>query len=193
MVSIKTTSAADQGMLEGLVRSEPAAVQRVYDHVLPSIIYYVRQNGGSEADARDVFQDALVALFRRAREAEFALTCTLKSYLRVMCRNLWLKRLRKTGNGPAAMPEGLESVDLDPRMDERLERSEREALLWRHFDTLGDSCREILKRFFAGEAMRHIAEQLSTSEGYVKKRKHVCKERLVAAVRADARYAELSA
>ena len=180
-------------MLEGLVRSEPAAVRQVYDHVLPSIIYYVRDNGGTEADARDVFQDALLALYRRVRDGDFTLTCTLKSYLRVVCRNLWLKRLRKTGREASGLPEVLETVDVDPRMDERLENSEREALLWRHFDALEKGCRDILKRFFAGESMLHIAEQLDTSEGYIKKRKHVCKERLVAAVRADARFTELQA
>ena len=191
MVSITATTPAERALLEGLARSEPASVRAIYDLVLPSVMYDVRQNSGTEADARDIFQDAMMALYRRLTEDELVLTVTLKTYLRAIGRNLWLKRLRRAGREDGVLPKGTQEVDLDPRMDERLERAEREALLWRHFDALGEGCREVLRRFFAGESMRHIAAQLDTSEGYVKKRKHVCKERLVAAVRADARYAEL--
>lgn len=189
--TITTTTAADTALLEGLRRSDSRAIRTIYDHVLPSVILYCKRNSGSEADARDVFQEALMALFQRLRDADFALTCTLRSYLRVVCRNLWLKRLHKVARMEGVLPEGLEETDLDPLMDARLEASERAQLFWRYFDTLEEGCRRILTRFFAGESMREIAQDLATSEGYVKKRKHTCKERLVAAVRADARYNEL--
>ncbi|MFK8056176.1 MAG: RNA polymerase sigma factor [Saprospiraceae bacterium] len=192
MYSIITSEPDDRLLLEGLFRSEAKPIQTIYDAVLPSIIYYIRQNGGSETDARDLFQDALMALYNRLREGDFELTCKLKSYLRVVCRNLWLKRLRKTDRESGVLPEGWEAVDLDARMDERLEESEREGILWKHLDALGEGCQQILRWFFTGTSMREIASRLDTSEGYIKKRKHTCKERLVTAIKQDARYQELS-
>lgn len=189
---ITTSEPDDRVLLEGLLRSEAKPIESIYDAVLPSIIYYVRQNGGSETDARDLFQEALIALYKRLQQGDFELTCKLQSYLRVVCRNLWLKRLRKTDRESGVLPEGWEAVDLDARMDERLEASEREGILWKHLDALGEGCQQILRWFFSGTSMREIAERLDTSEGYVKKRKHTCKERLVTAIKQDARYEELS-
>ena len=180
-------------MLRGLIASDATAIRALYDAVLPSIITYTRNNNGSEADARDVFQDALMALYKRLGDGPFTLTCTLKSYLRVVCRNLWLKRLRKGERVSGVLPEGQSPVDIDSLMDARMEASEREALLWRHFDKLTDGCRDILRQFFAGTPMLEIAERAGSSVGYVKKRKHQCKEKLVAAVRADVRFAEMKA
>ena len=104
MVAITATSPTDRALLEGLARSEPASVRAIYDLALPSVIYYVKQNSGTEADARDVFQDAMMALYRRVGEGELVLTVTLKTYLRVICRNLWLKRLRRGGRVEGVWP-----------------------------------------------------------------------------------------
>lgn len=191
MHSIITSEPDDRVLLEGLLRSEAKPIESIYDAVLPSIIYYVRQNGGSETDARDLFQEALLALYKRLQQGDFKLTCKLQSYLRVVCRNLWLKRLRKTDREAGVLPEGWEPVDLDERMDERLEMSEREGILWKHLESLGEGCQKILRLFFTGIPMREIASQLDTSEGYIKKRKHTCKERLVTAIKTDSSYLEL--
>jgi len=193
MYPITTISPRDRQLLEGLAASNTVAIREIYDEVLPSIQYYVRQNGGDDDAARDVFQDALMALYRRLGSDALTLTCSLKSYLRVMCRNLWLKRLRRDTREAGVLPEGQEVADLDDSMQQRMEGAEREGLLWRHFETLEAGCQSILKRFFAGESLRNIAQQMDTSEGYIKKRKHICKERLVASVRADARFLELVA
>lgn len=191
MRSIITSHPDDLVLLEGLLRSEAKPIESIYNAVLPSIIYYVRQNGGTETDARDLFQDALMALYKRLQQGDFELTCKLQSYLRVVCRNLWLKRLRNSDRESGVLPEGWEAVDLDHRMDERLEMSERESILWKHMKALGEGCQQILRLFFEGTSMREIAAKLDTSEGYIKKRKHTCKERLVAAIKQDSSYVEL--
>ena len=104
MVAITATSPTDRALLEGLARSEPVSVRAIYDLALPSVIYYVKQNSGTEADARDIFQDAMMALYHRVGEGELVLTVTLKTYLRVICRNLWLKRLRRGGRVEGVWP-----------------------------------------------------------------------------------------
>ena len=92
---ITTRHAKDSELLVGLQRSDPASVRAIYDLALPAVINYICENSGNEADARDVFQEALIALFTRLGQADFNLTCTLKSCLRIMCRHLWLTRLRR--------------------------------------------------------------------------------------------------
>ena len=106
-----------------------------------------------------------------------------------MCRNLHRKRLRDRGR-EAALPELHECVDLDPLMQERLERSEREQLFWAHFERLEAGCQAILRAFFAGDALRVIAERRGSTENYIKKRKSICQQNLTNSIRADPRFTE---
>ena len=121
MIQAKKTS--DQQLLEGILKADPTRIKQVYDLALPSVIQWVRENNGTEADARDIYQEALIALFRKLEEGHFELTCTLKSFLRIMCRNLWLARIRNNKKFEASELESVEKVDLDSNLIERLETS----------------------------------------------------------------------
>ncbi|MEM6698221.1 MAG: sigma-70 family RNA polymerase sigma factor [Bacteroidota bacterium] len=188
---IKAQNPADQKLLEGILAADNQSVRMIYDLILPAVILWVKENNGTESDARDIFQEAIIALFRRVETGNFTLTCTLKSYVRVMCRNLWLTRIRDNKKFSEKPPEDLERIDLDKNMVERLERSEREQVFFKHFDALGENCQKILKWFFEKIPLKKIAEKLDTSESYIKKRKFICKEKLVKAIQADTKFEEL--
>ncbi len=189
---IKANKTEDQNLLEGIRNADPQQIKMVYDQALPSVIAWVLENNGSVADARDIFQEALIALFRKLEQGDFTLTCTLKSYLRILCRNLWLTRLRDRKKMIATPLNAIEEVHLDQEMEKRLEESEREQLFFAHFDLLGDKCREILQWFFDRVPLSQIAERLNTSEAYIKKKKFLCKEKLVKSIQNDPSFKELS-
>ncbi|MFK8102279.1 MAG: RNA polymerase sigma factor [Saprospiraceae bacterium] len=188
---ISTISSLDQRLLEGLAKADNASIQQVYDLALPSIILWVKENKGSEADARDIFQDALMALFRQLETRELKLTCTLKSYLRIMCRNLWFSRLRKTQRIQLSPMEEEAGIVLDQDIIAKLEQTEKEKLFFKHFDLLDDNCKKILRAFFDKVPLKAIAVQLETSENYIKKRKFLCKEKLVRTIQADHLFKEM--
>ena len=191
MTMIKAANSDDQQLLEGILHSRSPAIEAVYALALPAVIQWVKENNGSEVDARDIFQEALIALFRKLESGDFTLTCTLKSFIRIMCRNLWLSRLRNK-NRQCSPLEEVELVDLDIDIESRLEQSEKEQLFFKHFDLLGEKCRKILQYFFDKMPLKQIAEKLDTSENYIKKRKFVCKEKLIKAIQTDPNFAELS-
>ena len=116
----------------------------------------------------------------------------MKSYLRIVCRNLWLTRLRNRKKiAPTPLNE-IEPVHLDESMEARIVRSEKEQLFFQYFDQLDENCRKILQWFFDKVPMTQIAERLQTSESYIKKRKFLCKEKLVKAIQSDPSFGELS-
>ena len=191
MPVLKSTNDIDSQLLKGVLKADNRSIQQLYDLALPSVISWVEENSGTEADARDIFQEALIGLFRKLENGDFTLTCTLKSFLRIMCRNLWLTKLRDGKKYKASPLEGVEEVSLDKDVVERLEHSERHRLFFKHFDNLGESCRKILSLFFDKIPLTEIAQQLDTSENYIKKRKFQCKEQLVKAVQGDPVFLEL--
>jgi RNA polymerase sigma factor, sigma-70 family len=188
---IEAQSVHDEKMLRGLLNSDRQAIMEVYDLALPAVIHWVKENSGTEADARDIFQEAILALFQKLEKGEVRLTCTLKSFLRIICRNLWLARLRNRRKVQVTPLEQIENVELDNDLMQSIAQSERAQLFFHHFDALGDNCRKILQWFFDKVPMKTIAERLDSSESYIKKRKFICKEKLVKAIKADAKFDEL--
>lgn len=191
MRKISTTNENDTKLLEGIVAADSKVIVQVYDLALPAVIMWVRENSGTEADARDIFQEAMIALFQKLQKADFDLTCTLRSFLQIMCRNLWLTRLRnrkKTELKPMAVEE---DVVLEEDILQLLETSERNQLFFKHFDQLEEKCKQILSWFFDKVPMAEIAKRLNTSLGYIKKRKFVCKSYLIKAVQNDPIFDEL--
>ena len=188
---IKSQNTADQKLLEGILNADNQRIRQIYDYVLPSVIQWIKENNGTESDARDVFQEAIIALFRKVEEGNFTLSCTLKSFIRVMCRNLWLTRIRNNKKFTGTPLEEIEKVSLEKDMIERIEQSEKEQVFFKHFDSLDENCRKILKWFFEKTPLKKIAEKLNTSESYIKKRKFLCKEKLVKAIQSDSKFNEL--
>jgi RNA polymerase sigma factor (sigma-70 family) len=188
---LETVNAEDRALLTGLSQADRAATERFYAQYLPGIITFVTRHGGTEADARDIFQDAALLLFRKLRSEDLRLTASLRTYLLAVCRNMWRTRQRDRREVRLAPGEGEQSPDLDADTLAGIERLDRERLYRRHFARLGEQCREILQRFFRKEKMREIAGTLGLSEAYVKKRKFECKRRLIEAIEADPAYAEL--
>lgn len=191
MVKIEAVNQEDQELLEKLARSDRAAILAIYDLALPSVIHWVRENSGTEQDARDLFQEAMVVVFKRLREPSFELTCRLKSFLRIICRNLWLTRLRDQKKFVATELEDCEPYLLEEDTVAKMEQSEEERLYFQHFQKLSEQCQKIMKWFFAKTSLADIAKRLDTTEQYIKKRKFLCKEKLVKSIQADPIYLEL--
>src|SRR5689334_17553065 len=91
------------------------AVNKLYD-VLSTVKNYIRSNNGTTDDAEDIFQDALVVLYKNVQSNSFALTVPLKTYLLAIVKNLWWQELRRRNkipvtSGQADIPDVIFSED----------------------------------------------------------------------------------
>ena len=153
---------------------EHAALTKLYAHLL-KVERMVRNNSGTHADAKDLFQDALIILHRNVRKPEFALTCGLGTYLYAICRNNWQSELRRRGR----FTQELETVpDAPMDLDTLLADEGRNGLAERALSSLGATCLDLLKRFYLlKEPLVAIAKSLGLAgEGAAKTRKYKCLE-----------------
>ncbi|MEL6986989.1 MAG: sigma-70 family RNA polymerase sigma factor [Bacteroidota bacterium] len=188
---IETKSKEDKKLLIGLQEGDSAVILKIYDLALPLVINWVQKNNGSEDDARDIFQEALLAVYKKVASNNLTLTCTLQSYLRIICKNLWLARLKRKDmqlNDP--LDEKLQILE-NEHFEFDIENNEKTRLYVKHFFKLGDQCQEILSLYFKKTPLKVIAEKLDTTENYIKKRKFICKERLVKSIQQDPIFSEL--
>jgi RNA polymerase sigma factor (sigma-70 family) len=188
---LEAVHAEDRDLLAGLLRAERAATEQLYRRYLPGIVQYVTQHGGTEADARDIFQDLALLLYRKLRNDKLVLTASLRTYLLAVCRNMWRTRQRDRREYRLLDGEGEQRPDLDADTLATIESLERERVYRAHFDQLGERCQAILRGFFQKIKMRDLAAQLGLSEAYVKKRKFECKQQLIERIERDPRFREL--
>lgn len=196
---MSSSTIADTDLLQGIAAGDAKAVHRMYQDYFPRILSYVRKNNGNEDAARDLFQDALMVIYKKAQDPSFRLESALFTYLYAVCRNLWLKKLKRSDkervtswdngeyNGEAAgITEAFEG-------DEELMHEARYQLYRRKFRELGEACQKILSLSLAGKSMEFIVNEMGLSSvGYARKRKFKCKEQLMRRVQDDPAFRELA-
>src|SRR5215469_1306347 len=87
------TETNEQKLLEGLAQNDRKAIEAIYRQHYNMVQSLILSNNGYPDDARDIFQEAMIVLYEKARSGTFELNSQLKTYLYSVCRRLWLKRL----------------------------------------------------------------------------------------------------
>lgn len=153
----------------------------------------VLNNNGSVLEAEDVFQEAMVVLYRKIRENDFELTSSLNTYLYAIARLIWLKELDSKKRKKTDVKE---FSDLDKSEEESLlatiELNEKLKLFRQIFDELSENCKRILRMFLNGIAIAEITKIMGySSDQHTKNRRFRCKKTLITKIRRTKEYKEL--
>src|SRR5512138_2824692 len=84
-------------LIKGLKQKNEACIRYLYKEYFPMVLFMVEKNNGVYEDAEDVFQDGLVVLYKKLKQDKIRLSCTVKTFLYSVCRNIWLRRLARKG------------------------------------------------------------------------------------------------
>lgn len=152
------------------------AFLKLYEY-FPAIKSLVLQSGGSEEDAYDIFQEALIVLYRKVQKEDFKISSTVETYLYGVCRFMCYAQNRKNTKQVDW------KVSLDQNQEDQIEELfQQEAkfqLAETALKTLGEKCLEILNMFYhRGITMVEIAEKMKFSSAKIaKNQKYKCLER----------------
>ena len=92
---ISPQTKSDTELLEGLRRGTNDVVSYIYKSSFPSILHLILANNGTEDEAKDIFQEAVMVLYDKVLQHDFVLRSKISTFLYAVCRRLWLKQLRK--------------------------------------------------------------------------------------------------
>jgi len=171
----------DQELFEGIARKDDRAFSYLYQQQQERILRLVRQHNGTAEDARDVFQEGLIALWSNIAAGKFELRegARLSTYLYALCRNRWISRLRQ--RKPVASLDDNPQLEPAAEVEELGAHYERVATLQQHFRQLGEQCRRLLALFYYQKtSLREIAAELDITEASAKNQKYRCMQRLKA-------------
>lgn len=180
-----------QDYINAILKGESDQIARIYRQLFPMIRDMVWKNGGSDQDAKDLFQDAIMVVYQAAKKPEFKLTSQFSTYLYGIAWNLWRGRLKKKSNSEVMISEDAQYIADDlPEFDHL--KLERQSLFDNAFSQLGEDCQKLLLLFFQKIPMEEIAEKMGYgSPNYAPRRKHACKERLIELIKSRPEYREL--
>lgn len=174
---------AADAVRQALVVDRTQALTQFYRQGFPPVRRYIGRRGGSEQDAQDVFQDALIILYEQATSGTLVLTASVSTYLLSIGRNLWHQELRRRARLPAqALPDAWETGTAE----EIMAPPEPALAVLDYVEQLGEKCKSLLLGFYY---FQQPLSQLAASHGYRSVRsatvqKFKCLARLRNAVRA---------
>jgi len=174
-------------LLNGILRNDNVILQHIYKNFYYKVNLYIKKNSGTDDDANDVFQEAIIVVYRKLKANDLVINCSFETYLYSVCKFLWLKQLtRQKSEKEMMVDSAIFETEFDHDFSELVEKNERFKLYQKHFQLLGSDCQKLLQLFFDKVPLKQIAQIMGFSgEKYVKKRKFKCKEYLVTSIKQD--------
>ncbi|TAE14580.1 MAG: sigma-70 family RNA polymerase sigma factor [Bacteroidetes bacterium] len=170
----------EQHLLRGLANNDATAIETIYKENFPSILNLIVKNSGSYDDAKDVFQEAMIALYEKSRLESFVLTCQIKTYVYSICRRLWLKRLQQMGRVVGTNDSLEETVSVDEDLEILQKKDVEFSIMEQALQNLGEPCKSLIESYYIKKkGMTEIAAEFGyTNADNAKNQKYKCLLRL---------------
>ena len=178
--SIVKAEQNEQALLKGLANNDSKAIETIYKDNFNMVQAFVLNNNGSYDDARDIFQEAMIALYEKAQSESFVLTCQIKTYVYSICRRLWLKKLQQMGRFSNQSDNLDETVPVEEDLEIHEKRNAEFAIMDRARKSLGEPCKSLLEGYYVKKmGMQELAEEFGyTNADNAKNQKYKCLMRL---------------
>ena len=175
--------ATDRDLYEALRRREERAYQYLYAESYPSFRHWVLTNSGSEMDAEDAFQKAMLSFLLNVETGkyQFQPTARVTTVVFEYCKRVWLTELKSARlRTRTDLPDAPEAADTADVLRD-LERMDVVEAVRQSLSQLKDDCRKLLEWFYVEDvSLREIAERLGMKENSVKSKRYDCAEKLKA-------------
>ena len=162
----------DSEILRRISRGDERVLDHLYKKHYRMMTRIVLSNNGTEEEAKDVYQEALLAFWQKAVKGELVLTSKISTYLYSICLNQWRKELDRKSR--------LSSEKVEGELYQQHDADERLKIVLQCIEELGDVCKKVLTYYyFDGMNMQEIAKKMKfANTDTAKTKKYKCKKKL---------------
>ena len=148
------------------------ALEVLYKKYYRMMTKMVINNSGTEQEAKDIYQEALVVFWQKAVSGNLTLTSKISTYIYSICQNLWRKELDRKKRLSSEEKDSIEMPNHD--------KEERARIINECIHQMGETCRKVLMYYyFDGLSMQDIADKLGfANTNTAKTKKYKCKQKL---------------
>jgi RNA polymerase sigma factor (sigma-70 family) len=168
----KSTEMSETEIFDRIKGGDEKALEFLYKKYYRMMTKLVITNSGTEEEARDVYQEALIVFWQKCVSGNLVMTSKISTYIYSICQNLWRKELDRK--------KRLSSEEKDTAVSMDTDTAERERIIARCIDQLGDTCKKVLMLYYFDElSMQDIADRLGfANTDTAKTKKYKCKKKL---------------
>lgn len=168
-------------IIAGFKQNDPIVLRQVYNNVFPKVKTHLLKNNGTEAQAKDIFQEAFVACWRNIKDDKLKANSNVEAYLFTIAKNKWTDHLRSSAYKKRVSTSDLGTVEARTEETNEIEaawENKRNAIV-RAMEQLGEQCKSLLGLFyFERKSMQEIAQQLKIAPNSARNQKYRCMEKL---------------
>jgi len=172
---------SDKKLVEGLRKGDNKTLNYLYQNYFSTVKSHIIKNSGTEQDAYDIFQDALMVVFKKFQHNGVELSSDLKGYVFGIARKLWCNQLRTRKDTIDYEKEIMDDVELEKLLETPIEQ-----IVQRSFLKLPKDQQKVLSMHMEGFSYDKIALEMGyKSASYARRKKYLCKEELVKLIKED--------
>lgn len=171
----------DQDLTEGFIQNDRKCMEQIYAQNYKSVEMYILQNSGKEADAKDIYQEAIVAAWINVKEGKFELQGgkAIGGYIFQIAKFKWLDKLKSKAHRSTVRLVHENQSEETSDDDYNEEDDSRMQYLTELYKNLDEKCKAILNRFYYQKmSLEEIGSELDHDPGTVKTLKYRCMKKL---------------
>lgn len=198
----KTYSSAE--ILEGFRKNDEEIIVFTYKNCFGAILDFVRKNRGSDVDAEDVMQEAMIFFYRKSKKTSFDNEHQLLAFIVYTGKFLWQNKLKSNNYNQTKIP--IDSIEFDKINDfsEETDNKEEIRLNEKRYEErkkvykscylkLNIDCRKIIALTIEGKNNKEIKKAMQfADENITVDRKRRCKQKLLELISNHPKYKELN-
>lgn len=182
---------SDNEIIEGIAEDKSKVLLYVYREYYPYIENYVMQHSGTIEQAKDLFQEGMIVIYKKINAGELILYCKFSTYLFAVCKRIWIQDCRKAVLRTNKLKEsGVVAEPITPYGEGFSD--EAKELFYKHFGQLSPDCQKILRLHFNECSIEEIRKTMGYNTAHhVMDRKYRCKKSLIERIKNDPKFRKL--
>lgn len=171
---------SEEAIISGIRNHDSGIFEFVYETYYPIIEGYVIHHQGSQEQAKDVFQEAMIIVYNKIKSGNLELSCKFGTYLYAVCKNRWLQERKKYKLHIKKLKQRPMEVNDPGPADDPLLSLHLTDLFNKHFNELSTDCQKILSMFFNDFTIEEIRAAMKYRDlHHAADRKYRCKKSLI--------------
>lgn len=189
-VDIANSQYDEKRIVRGLRNQESEIIDWIYKRYLPLIKKLIIQRGGTSAEAADIFQEAITAVYINILKGKYKDQNKFSAYLRQVSLNMWNGQLRRKSRLPlktSCYPQNdimdhmfayAEKAHLE-ELEANIRSAKLAELACTCLDQMKPNAQKLMRSYyFEGKKLKDLASQFGWTEGYIKQKIRRCRQKL---------------
>lgn len=171
---------SDSEIILGILNNSSEVLRYLYKEYYPMALQLVLNNSGTEDEAKDIYQEAIIVLHNKIKNGDFELSSKLKTFIYSVCRRLWLKRLNHRSKYSENIKDYEDHFSVEHDLELHEEKDKQFKQMHEALSDLGEPCKTIIEDFYVHNlSMQDICEKFGyTNADNAKTQKYKCLQRL---------------